>query len=240
MAESIFRQIGDACRSAGIVIVGGHSEITHAVRQPVVAGTMLGEVDRNRVVRSSGCRVDDLVLLAGTVPVEGTSIIAREKQVELRERGWTEADIEEAANYLFEPGISVTVPALAAARAGLVTAMHDPTEGGVANALLELATAAGVGMTIDLDAVSVPVLAERLCQAYELDPLGTIASGALLATCSPASVDALQQLWRSLGWPSAVIGRIAPQTDGLVALRGGEAVAFPTFSADEITKLFAS
>ncbi len=132
MAESIFRQIGEACRSVGIVIVGGHSEITHTVRQPVVAGTMLGEVARNQVVRSSGCRVDDLVLLAGTVPVEGTSIIAREKQVDLLARSWAEADIEEAANYLFAPGISVTVPALAAATVGLVTAMHDPTEGGVA------------------------------------------------------------------------------------------------------------
>jgi hydrogenase expression/formation protein HypE len=239
MAESIFRQIGEACRSIGIVIVGGHSEITHAVRQPVVAGTMLGEVDRCQMVRSSGCQVDDLVMLAGTIPVEGASIIAREREADLLARSWAEADIAEAANYLFSPGISVTVPALAAARAGLVTAMHDPTEGGVTSALAELATAAGVGMTIDLDAIPVPVLAERLCQAYGLNPLGTIASGALLATCKSTNVDTLLQLWRNLDWSGVVIGCITPASDGLVALRGGETVDFPSFSADEITKLFA-
>lgn len=240
MAESIFQQIGHACRSADIVVVGGHTEITYAVNQPVVAGTMLGEVDRNRFVRSGGCSVGDVVLLAGAVPIEGISIIAREKADELLAQGWPVNDIEEAANYLFSPGISVTVPALSAAHSGLVTAMHDPTEGGVANALAELATAAGLGLTINLDAIPMPALAERLCSAYGLDPLGTIASGALLATCVPANAEAVRQIWAGLGWSSAVIGRITPEADGLVALSQGQAVPFPSFSADEITRLFSS
>jgi hydrogenase expression/formation protein HypE len=240
MADSIFRQIGDACRTAGIVVAGGHSEVTHAVDQAIVAGTMLGEVERDKFVRSGGCLVGDNVLLAGAVPIEGASIIAREKSSELLAEGWKETDIVEATNYLFSPGISVAVPALAAAHNGLVTAMHDPTEGGVASGLSELATAAGVGMTIDLGAISIPPLAARLCAVYGLDPIGTIASGALLATCSGENVHALQQLWQSLGWPSSVIGRITPQSDGLIALEQGTSVSFPTFPADEITKLFAS
>jgi len=239
MADAIFQQIGDACRSAGIVVAGGHSEVTHVVDQAIVAGTMLGEVNRNQFVRSRDCQVGDVVLLAGAVPIEGTSIIAREKRSELLAQGWTEAEIAEAANYLFSPGISVAVPALAAAQNGLVTAMHDPTEGGVASGLSELATAAGVGMTIDLDAIPIPPLAARICAVSGLDPMGTIASGALLATCCGENVDALQHLWQSLGWPSSVIGFITPQSDGLVALNQGTPVPFPTFPADEITKLFA-
>ena len=188
LAEAIFRQIGEACRSAGIVVAGGHSEITHAVNQAVVAGTMLGEVDRGRFVRSSGCHVGDAILLAGEIPIEATSIIAREKQADLLALGWSKADIEEASNYLFSPGISVTVPALAAAHAGLVSAMHDPTEGGVASGLAEIAMAAHVGMTVHLDAIPIPPLAARLCATFGLDPLGAIASGALLATCAAGDV----------------------------------------------------
>ena len=88
LAAAIFSQIGDACRQLGIVVAGGHSEVTPAVTQPVVAGSLLGEVARARVVTSGGCRPGDVVLLAGTVPVEGTSLIAREKRAALLEMGW--------------------------------------------------------------------------------------------------------------------------------------------------------
>jgi hydrogenase expression/formation protein HypE len=81
--------------------------------------------------------------------------------------GWLPAELDAAANYLFDPGISVLKPALLAAQAGLVTAMHDPTEGGLATGIAELALAAGVGMEIDLDRVPVSDLSRRLCAAFE-------------------------------------------------------------------------
>lgn len=239
MATSIFQQIGDACRSLQIVVAGGHTEITHAVSQPIVAGSMLGEVQRQHLVRSSGCRVGDAVLLAGSVPIEGASIIAREKRDELLADGWCADEVSEAANYLFSPGISVLKPALAAARDGLVTAMHDPTEGGVISGLAELATAADVGLVVDLDAISLSPLARRLCARYDLHPLGTIASGALLATCPAANVETLLQLWQGLDWPAAIIGQIRPAANGLTATTGGQPSPFPTYAVDEITKLFS-
>ena len=76
--REICDQLGDACRALGIVVAGGHTEVTAAVNQPVVAGTLLGEVERGKVVRTGGCRPGDAVLLAGSAGVEGTSIIARE------------------------------------------------------------------------------------------------------------------------------------------------------------------
>ncbi len=238
LAAAVFSQIGDACRQLGIVVAGGHSEITPAVNQPVVAGSLLGEVARTRVVTSGGCRPGDVVLLAGTVPVEGTSLIAREKRAALLEMGWGPATIDEAAGYLYKPGISVLTPALLAADRGLVTAMHDPTEGGVATGLLELALAAGVGIEIDLDEIPVAPLAHDLCAVFGLDPLGVIASGALLATAAPDQVDQLLELWGSAGWQGTVIGRILPQAGHYVALRDGSDVPFPTYAVDEITKLW--
>jgi hydrogenase maturation factor len=237
-AQAIFDQIGAACRALGIVVAGGHSEVTPTVHQPVISGAMLGEVPRAHYVRSGGCRPGDAVLLAGSIPVEGASIIAREMRERLLYDGWTVTDLDAAANYLFEPGISVLKPALLAAQAGLVTAMHDPTEGGLATGIAELALAAGVGMAIDLDRVPVTPLSRRLCAAFELDPLGTLASGALLATAAQQQVDALLALWREAGWDAAVIGEALAPGEPLYTRRAGRLEPFPTFAVDEITKLW--
>ena len=238
LAENIFAQIGAACRSLGIVVAGGHSEVTPAVTQPVIAGAMLGETTRARMVRSGGCRPGNLLLIAGSVPVEGTSIIARERRAELLALGWSAADIDTAAAYLHTPGISVFRPAHAATEAGLVTALHDPTEGGVATGLAEMAVAAGVGITVDLDAIPVSPLSARLCAVMGLDPLGTIASGALLAACTPSHAAALLALWTEMGWPASVIGRVDEARHGLQAQRHGRPVPFPVFAADELTRLW--
>jgi hydrogenase maturation factor len=238
LARRIFGQIGVACRELGIVVAGGHSEITPTVNQPVLAGTMLGAVRRGRMVSSRGARPGDVVLLAGAAAVEGTSIIAREMRNALLARGWSATELDAAANYLYEPGISVLRPALMAAEQGLVTAMHDPTEGGIATGLLELAVAADVGLRIELDTIPISDLTRRLCREFGLDPLGVIASGALIATAREADAPLLQQVWSQQGWASAIIGRILLATDGVHSYCTNRAVDFPRFAVDEITKLW--
>lgn len=240
LARRIFTQIGAACRELDIVVAGGHSEITPTVNQPVIAGTLLGAVQRARMVSSRGAQPGDIVLLAGAAAIEGTSIIAREMRDALLARGWSAAELDAAANYLYEPGISVLRPALAAAEQGLVTAMHDPTEGGIATGLLELAVAANVGLRIELDAIPISELTARLCREFGLDPLGVIASGALIATAREADAPTLQQLWSAQGCSYAMIGQIVPQTDGIQSFHAGQPIDFPTFAVDEITKLWGT
>lgn len=238
MAHTIFAQIGAACRSLGIIVAGGHSEVTPAVSQPVVSGAMLGDAPRSHFVRSGGCRPGDVVLLVGEAPVEGTSIIAREMRERLLASGWSSLELDQAANYLFDPGISVLEPALAAAQAGLVTAMHDPTEGGLATGIVELAIASGAGMEIDLDRIPIPDLSRRLCAAFDLDPMGVLASGALLATSDPGNVGLLLERWAAIGRHATIIGRVLEPGNGLWALHDGRRTTFPTFAVDEITKLW--
>lgn len=239
LAERIFQQIGAACRQLEIVVAGGHSEITPTVTRPIVAGTMLGEVQRSMVISSGGAQPGDLVLMAGCVPVEGTSIIAREMRAQLLSQGWQVAELDEAANYLYHPGISIQVPALAAVPSGVITAMHDPTEGGIITGLHELATASQVGLEIDLAAIPVPPLARRLCAAFALDPLGTIASGALLATVRADYAEVILSIWQTLNWPAAIIGHVLPSQAGVMALVEDRRIPLPVFPADEITKLWS-
>jgi hydrogenase expression/formation protein HypE len=140
---------------------------------------------------------------------------------------------------LHEPGISVVAPAGLAMRSGEVHAMHDPTEGGVATGLLEIARAAGTGLRVDLDRI--PVLPEgaTLCREFGLDPLGTIASGSILLTTPEQGAGRLIAVLTGAGYPSVVIGRVTPASDGLVATRGGDVVPWPEFATDEITRVFA-
>jgi len=119
-----------------------------------------------------------------------------------------------------------------------VHAMHDPTEGGLATACWELAQAAGVGLRVDRERV--PVLAEgrRLCEAFGLDPLGTIASGALLLTVSPGEAETVIAASRAAGIECTAIGRVTRPEDGVVLTAGGHAKPMPSFPQDEITRIF--
>ena len=237
-AERIFRQIDDACRELHIAVVGGHTEVTCGLDRPLAVGCMLGEVDKGSWVATGGSCVGDDILLAKGIAIEGTSIIAREKGPELLGRGYSAGSIARARAYLYDPGISVVHEALLAAGLSTVHAMHDPTEGGLATGLHELAEAAGVGAWVDAEAISVLPECASLCAEFGLDPLGTLASGALLITLPPEQTPALRSVYATEGIPCAVIGRITPAAEGLKIQRGAVLADLPRFDQDEIIRLF--
>ena len=223
MAEEIFAQIHDACAALGVSLAGGHTEITVNLDRPIVCGTMLGEIAKDRLLTTAGARVGDAVLLVKPVPIEGTALIALERAGLLRERGYSPEFIARAQSFLKTPGISVVAPALMAAGAAEVHAMHDPTEGGVMTGLLEMARAAGAGMTVDLDAIPVPAESAALCREFGLDPLGTIASGAIVMAVAQEDAARLAETLTGAGYPTACIGEMTPVARGLVATRHGPA-----------------
>ncbi len=237
--EDVFTQLGATATALDIVVAGGHTEITDAVRRTVISGTLYGTLIGGQPVTSHGATPGDTLLLAGVMPVEAVSIMAREKRAVLQDKGWSTADLERAAHFLFDPGISVLQPALRAADMQLVTAMHDPTEGGIVTAVRELAHASRVGIRLDLDTLPIPDLARRLCNTLNLDPLGAIASGCLLCTAPPAHASVLIREWQALGWPARSIGQVTAPEQGLTALRAGREIPLPHFAVDEITRLFA-
>jgi hydrogenase maturation factor len=238
MAEGIFTQITEACASLGIGLIGGHTEITYDLSRPIVIGAMLGEVAKDRLVTSRSARVGDAVLLTKAIPLEGAALIARERETDLRTRGFTEESIARAKRFLREPGISIVREALIASEGGLATAMHDPTEGGLATGLWELAQAADVGLLIEEEQIPFSKEGVKLCAAYDLDPMGVIASGSLLLTTPASQVQPLIDLLTHAGVQCAAIGRVVSRESGLVLERGGESRALPHFEVDEIARLF--
>lgn len=182
--ERIGYQLFEACRSLGISVIGGHTEITYGIDRPIIAGTMIGEVARNELITPKGASPGDRILLTKGVPIEGTAILAREFPERLA-KFCAPDEIQAASDYLYDPGISVIKDASISVQAGKVTAMHDPTESGVAGALWELAEACGCTLVIDSQAIPISPISRKICAAFEINPLETIASGALLLTSPP-------------------------------------------------------
>ena len=239
MAEAIYQQIAAACDELGVALAGGHTEITVGLNRPIISGTMLGEVAPDRLVRSSDVQPGDALVLARGVPIEGTAIIAREKEQALLAHGVAPAVVTRAQGFLHEPGISVVAAAHLAVHTAKVHAMHDPTEGGLATGIWEMAQASHVGVDIDFDAVPVPPESQAVCDAFGLDPLGVIASGALLVALPGVDAGKLLAAFERSGIPAQRIGQATERQAGLTARRGGREIPFPRFPVDEIARLFA-
>jgi hydrogenase expression/formation protein HypE len=238
LVESISQQVYQACRAHQISMIGGHTEITHGLDRPLLIGTLIGEVAHDKLVTPKGARPGDLILLTKGVPVEGTAILAREFPSRLT--GTLSADeIGMARQFLHQPGISVLKEAQIAVQIGGVTAMHDPTEGGLAAALWELAKASDNSLEIDANAVPIPPLSRRICQIFGIDPLATIASGALIITCVPDQADRIQLAIQSEGIPCAKIGTVlegSPMVWETSRGSGPKPLFYPP--RDEIARIF--
>ena len=234
----VFAELAEACAELDVTLVGGHTEVTHGLDRPIVAGTMLGEVAKDRLVTTGGARVGDAVVMTKGVPLEGAAIIAREQEAELRARGVPAAVIRRARGFLRRPGISVRPEAEIACELATVHAMHDPTEGGIATALHELAAAAGVGLRVDRERITVLPEGRALCEAFGLDPLGTIASGALLMTLAPAEAGVVIHALAREAIDCHFIGQVVPPEQGVTFNEGTRQWPLPAFSRDEIARLF--
>ncbi|MBC7186662.1 MAG: hydrogenase expression/formation protein [Calditrichaeota bacterium] len=237
MAETVFAQLAQACQELDIVLCGGHTEITVGLDRPIVVGQMLGEVPRERLVTSAGLQPGDHIILTKGVPIEGGSIIARERAQELTELFGPEL-VTRCRNLIFSPGISVVRDAAIACQAGSVHALHDPTEGGLVTGLRELAAAAGVGLEIDEHRIPILPECKILCDQYGLDPLGTIASGALLIGAPAGDSSRIVAALQAAGIEARVIGRAVEAERGLMLRRAGELIPLPAFPQDEISRLF--
>ena len=224
----------------GVSLIGGHSEVTHGIQRPIVMGTMLGEVERDRLVTTGGAQEGDCILVTKGLAIEGTAILARDCAENLRTSGVPSSVIERSTTLLHSPGISVVTDAKIAATQNAVHAMHDVTEGGLVTALHEIAQASALG--IALEEGSVPLLpeTEETCNALGLDPLGLLGSGALLIVLPAPNAPSLLHDLERAGIDAWEIGQMLPPEEGRVLFsRSGDEVTLPVFARDELARFFA-
>lgn len=239
MARGILNDIASACRELGCLAVGGHTEVTSGVDRPIVAGAMVGEVEKDKLLTSGGAKPGDMVLLTKGIAIEATAILAQERAAEIRESFGREFQ-EKAARFLEDPGISVVPASVAAVEAGGITAMHDVTEGGLATALWEVAEASRVGMVVSESEIPRFWESTRIAERFQMNLLGAIGSGALVLTAPEKETERILSVMNETKCETFVIGRVVGADQGVHLLRGTERVELPRFSTDEVARILAS
>ncbi|MEM4446740.1 MAG: AIR synthase family protein [Candidatus Jordarchaeales archaeon] len=219
LLEEIMQGADVAARELGVSIVGGHTEVTPYLEQPIVCGTMVGEAERGKVVTTGGAKPGDVIIVTKHAGLEGASILARERYDELREV--LGVDLLERAK-VFSKELSVVREALALCKGCNVTAMHDPTEGGVIGGLIELSIASRSGFRVDERKIPVADETRRICEVLSVNPLRLISSGVLLATVAREDVEKAAKVLDGLGVRWSVIGEVTER--GRVIIREGGSV----------------
>lgn len=235
--EGIFAQIDKACREIGVVLCGGHTEITYGLDRPLVVGHMLGEVEVEKLVVAENMRLGDKVILTKGIAIEGTALIARERR-ELNEILGQDF-IQRCRALLHSPGISILPEARLAQEVAHIHAMHDPTEGGLATGLQEMAAAAQKGMIIEMEKIYILPETQNLCTTLGLNPLGLLASGALLIAAAPEEAKKIVSALKKAGIPAEIIGEVADRRQGVKLIKKREEIDLPFFPRDEVARLFS-
>lgn len=239
-AQQVLDDLSSAASELGVTLVGGHTEVTAGLDRPIVAGTMVGVLDRNLLLAPERARPGDAILLVRGIAIEGTALLARECADRLR-GSLGEDLLERCQRFLRDPGLSI-VPAARLLRDQLgaqLKYLHDPTEGGLATGLHELATACRVGIVIEADAILTYPETQAVCRVLDLDPLGLIASGALLAVVAPEAAQPALDALTAVGIPAARVGELHPDPTVRVLVDASGERPLPTFAVDEVARLFA-
>ncbi|MCR5347911.1 MAG: AIR synthase family protein, partial [Fretibacterium sp.] len=198
LVERLMREIHEACSELGIAVVGGHTELTDRYDNPVLSGTMLGPTFRP--MSTDQIKEGDALLVTGHVGLEGMSILAHDRPDLLS--CLTSREIDEVRSWSRELSV---VPAARVLR-DFAHYMHDPTEGGLEGALVEVRRACGLSISPGPDEVPVSPLTIRAAKALEFNPLRLISSGMLLAVVSPKKAEKARDALAKKNIPSSIIG----------------------------------
>ena len=204
LIEDISGQIHKAAKEVGIAIVGGHCESTIGLNKPIVVGCVLGITDKKKYVTANGAKPGDNIILTKSAGIEGTAILATDKEKTLRE----EIELNTIKNAKkFYKEISIVKDALTAFQTGGVHAMHDPTEGGIIGGIHEIADASKVGVRIIKKKIPIRAETSSICKYFRIDPLQLISSGALLISASPKYTSEIIEKLEREGIQAKVIGK---------------------------------
>ncbi len=238
--SKVVNDMRKALWEVGGYVVGGHTEVTDAVTHPLVIMTAMGLARKESIVRTSGAKPGDVVIMTKTAGIEGTAVLASDFKEELLRKGVPQRVVKEGEALIRQ--VSVVKEALTLAKYGLANSMHDPTEGGVVGGLTEIAYASNISIIVDETKIPLNPVTKLLASAMRVDPLKMLSSGALLATVPKDKVgDALRVIREEARVDATVVGRVVERSDYLLRLihADGSAEEFRSpHVTDEIMKLW--
>ena len=230
--EIISSQMNDAAKDLGIAIIGGHCETTPNLTNPIVVGCMIGVAEKGKYVTAAGAKPGDSLILTKYVGIEGTAILASDREPELRKI--LGARLLKNAKEFYRR-ISIVKEATIASKTGGVHAMHDPTEGGVGGAIHEMADASNLGVRILEKKIRVQPETLKICKTFDIDPLQLIASGSLLIAADPKLADRITIALKEKRIEAEIIGEFlsSPQ-ERLITRKNGKTEKLKRPTTDQL------
>jgi len=201
--ETICAQMDEAAKDLGIAIIGGHCEVTLDLTNPIVIGCAMGIAEKGKYVTAGDAKPGDKLILTKSAGIEGTAILAAEKEEQLKKA--VNSTLFQRAKKFYNK-ISVVKDALIAVKTGGVHAMHDPTEGGVSGGIREMAEASNVGFQVYEEKIPIQPETQKICDYFKIDPLQLISSGALLISAEPEFAEKIVRELKQNQIDASVIG----------------------------------
>ena len=210
--ERVQRSMLDACREAGVTIVTGDTKVMGRGELDGIVINTTGVALAARVVRDSTLHPGDRLILTGPIGDHGVALMAKRHALAL------DADLRSDV----APINALIRLALAAADGG-VTAMKDPTRGGVASAVHEMAEKSGVQIVLHEPAVPVSPVVRSVAEMLGLDPFHIANEGKAILGVRADAADAVLAALRThpLGRDAAIVGECLAEHPGRVVLDTG-------------------
>jgi hydrogenase maturation factor len=201
---------------------------------------MFGEIGKEKIILSGQGKPGDALIITKGIAIEGTALIALEKEADLNKKGIDPAIIDRCKKYLHDPGISIYKEVRLLMESGIKPhTMHDPTEGGLNMGCVELASVSNCGCVIDSRKVPIIDHCSLLCSIYGIDPMRLITSGTLICALDPHDVDKAIDLLESNQIKASVIGYLTEKEKGYQMVdKSGNLVELSYGEKDEILKIF--
>ena len=238
IVDDITKDIDEAAKELEVAVVGGHTGYAVGSTRPIVVVTAIGVGRRDEVLTSACAHPGDTVYVTKGAGVEGTAILASDFRDVLLNKGVSEEVIERAELFMRE--ISVVREAVALARSGAVSAMHDATRGGVAEALIELAAASRCTVEVWEDNIPLREETRIFADTLDFDPLWMISSGTLVFTGPKNRSGDVKRVLNSLDIDYAEIGVVKEGEAKAIIHRkkGLEVIKEPKPEKDELARLW--
>lgn len=209
--QRIVASMAAAAREAGVPIVTGDTKVVEQGKGDgvFISTTGLGAVAPGVDVGGANARPGDVLLLSGTIGEHGVAVLSQRESLGFE----TEIRSDTAA-------LHTLVAAMLAAAPGGVRVLRDPTRGGLATTLNEIARQSGAGMLLQEAAIPVLPQVDAACELLGLDPLYVANEGKLVAVVAPEAADAVLAAMRAhpLGAAAARIGTVTDDSQGFVQM----------------------
>lgn len=208
--ETIMAQAGEAAEAIGVEIIGGHTEITNAVNQPVIVSTAFGRGLANASQSAYDMKPGDYVLMTKTAGLEGAAIIASDFPDQLQQI-LTEEELNHARS-LFNQ-VSVVKEGVIAGSIG-TAGMHDVTEGGILGAVWEMCHIAKLDAEIWIDKIPVDPVTQKIAKHFDINPLRLISSGCMLIMAPKEKKQKIIEALTAAEVEVTCIGKVCQQGEG--------------------------